>query len=101
MPITIRTRLLTGYAIGVIILAIAASIGSYSRHLLFDGLNETREIAEKIDRTQRLSLAIERMLMPVNDYLISGDVREKERYNERLMEVIQILARIGDTKIDG
>lgn len=98
MPITIRTRLLTGYAIGVIILAIAASIGSYSRHLLFEGLNETREIAEEIDRTQRLSLAIERMLMPVNDYLISGDVLEKDRYDERLMEVMQILARIADTE---
>ncbi|MBI5892098.1 MAG: diguanylate cyclase [Deltaproteobacteria bacterium] len=99
MPIRIRTRLLMGYIGGVAILLIVASIGLYSRHILLDGIKDVGRIAQEVGETQKLSLAIERLLMPVNDYLISGDIREKDNYNARLMEVMEILARVAGSPI--
>lgn len=87
MPITIGTRLILGYSVTVSILLVVASIGMYSRHMLLEGMEETEEVAREIEETQRLSLAVEKALMPPNDYLISGDAAEKDKFHSALKEV--------------
>lgn len=94
MPIRIRTRLLFGYLAGVIILLIIASIGMYSRSILIQGLEKTGAIAEELHAAHTMSLALERVLMPANDYLISGDIREKDNYTIRLAEVMEALKEL-------
>lgn len=99
MPITIGTRLILGYGVTALILLLVAFIGMYSRHLLLEGMEETEEVAMEIEETQRLSLAIERALMPPNDYLISGDAAERERFHSALIEVDESLKRLRGHEI--
>lgn len=94
MPITIGTRLILGYGVTVLILLLVASIGMYSRHLLLEGMEETGEVAKEIEETQRLSLAVEKALMPPNDYLISGDAAERDKFHSALREVDEALKRL-------
>lgn len=99
MPITIGTRLILGYTVTVSILLIVVSIGMYSRHILFEELEETGEIARETGNTQRISLAIEKALMPPNDYLISGDKVERDKFHLALKEVDAGLKRLKGTRI--
>ena len=92
MTLRIKTRLLIAYACVLVIVAIVGSIGNYSRLLIEKELVALAEAATEIENIQRLSLSIERVLMPANDYLISGDVQEKERYRARTEELMTRVA---------
>lgn len=94
MPIRIRTRLFFGYIGGLIILLIVGSIGIYSRHMMLKGIENAGEIAQEVDELQKLSIAIERLRTPVSEYIISGDIKENERYIANLSEVMDMLARL-------
>jgi diguanylate cyclase (GGDEF)-like protein len=95
MSFSIRTRLLFGYVCLLTIILIVGSIGLYSRYILTDRLERMGERATRIEQMHRLTLAIDRLLMPANDYLVSGDKKaELERYRMRLDEMNEILARI-------
>lgn len=99
MQVTIRTRLISGYVILASILLIVASINLYSRHVLLEGLEEMEEVAEEIELTQRLSLAIEKALMPPNDYLITGGKAERSKFQSALAETYEILGRLEGHEI--
>lgn len=99
MPITIRTRLILGYSVMVLLLLVEASVGIYSRHLLLERIKETGEVAREIEETQRLSLAVEKALMPPNDYLISGDAAERDKFHLALKEVDEELKRFRGREI--
>lgn len=99
MPITIGTRLILGYSVTVSILLLVASIGIYSRHLLLEGMEDTEEVAREIEEAQRLSLAVEKALMPPNDYLISGDAAEKGKFHSAIREVDWALKRLRGHEI--
>ena len=92
MTLGIKTRLLIAYACVVAIFVIVGSIGNYSRLLIEEELAALAEAAVETENIQRLSLSIERVLMPANDYLISGDESERERYRARTEE---LMARVA------
>lgn len=84
----IKTKLLLAYGLGIIILLVIATIGLFSRHIIIKGFQETAIVSVDIAEMQNIIIRTERLLMPVNDYLISGkrDV-ETERFNKRFNDL--------------
>jgi diguanylate cyclase (GGDEF)-like protein len=92
---SIRSRLLIGYVSVVVIILVVGSIGLYSRTVLVESQERMNAITSKNERMQKLTLAIEKLLMPANDFLITEDKEaELERYWERLEDVNEIVAGI-------
>lgn len=76
--------------LGVLILLFIAVIGLYSRAIIIKGFQETASASIEIAEMQDLVIKVERLLMPVNDYLISGErKREKARFYKRFQELRQ------------
>jgi diguanylate cyclase (GGDEF)-like protein len=95
MAFSIRTKLLIGYLCVVAIILIVGSMGLFTRLILTERMEKMVERSIKTEQMHRLTHAIGRLLMPANDYLISGDREvEVDRYRERLDEVNDILSRI-------
>ncbi|MES0491579.1 MAG: diguanylate cyclase [Leptospirales bacterium] len=91
----VRTRLMIGYVLVLTILVTIGLTAFISRMLLVERLDQLAHVAKEIDYIQQLSIKIEQLLMPANDYLISGDPIEKEKYDRKYMEFVDDNKFIG------
>lgn len=96
MALTIRKKLLIGYGIGVLLVATVGSIAIYDRYLLTESIEEMRIVAEEIDSLHDLHIAIGRMLVSLNNYIVTGDAAEKAEYKNRKKEVKRAFSRLKD-----
>ncbi len=87
----IRTKLLYGYSLLFILFCVLIGFAHYSQATLGKNIDRLGAIASEIDETQDIGLAFEKLLMPPNDYLISADLQERDRYNEFLEQLLSML----------
>lgn len=87
----IRDRLLLGYFAGIIIILVVGMIGLFSRSMIISSLNVTSEKYEEITHAYQLNAALQDLIMPANDYLISGDPVEHDKYNKKLKVAKELL----------
>lgn len=96
----IRTKLILGYGV-IFFTMLFMGLGSlYTRLTLSVKIEELGAMAAEIEAVQGLSMQLERVLMPANDYLISGRVAEKQEYQKRFQEVKDQLERLKALKRD-
>ena len=96
----IRTKLITGYGIIFSIMLFMGLSSFYMRYTLAQKMEQLGGMAEEIDQVQSLSLELERLLMPANDYLISGRAAEEIEYTSRYKEVMEHLESLKNIKRD-
>lgn len=74
MSFKIRTKLITAF-IGLIsvILGIAGGIAYYNQRVLHKAIQCSEEAEERMQLVSMFQLALDRVLMPGNDYIITGD----------------------------
>ncbi|MBI5885592.1 MAG: diguanylate cyclase [Deltaproteobacteria bacterium] len=82
MAVHIRTKIITSFSIILSLLSILGFIAYYNRNILFDGMLEVEDKTYELGAIANIQLNIDRVVMPPNDYLITGDLREKERFQE-------------------
>jgi diguanylate cyclase (GGDEF)-like protein/PAS domain S-box-containing protein len=94
----LRTKLIVGFSSMVVLLLTAGT----TAYLSVNRVSRSTDIFEKnnlrLDLVSRLQLAIERSLMPPNDYLIHGNISEREKFSLLAMQVdkmIKALPRLG------
>ncbi len=94
----LKTKLITGF-VSMVILLLIAGIFAY---LSVDRVSKSAEIFEKnmlyLDLVSRLQLAIERSVMPPNDYIIHGNIAERKNFlsiAEQVDKMIKVLHRIA------
>lgn len=92
MAVHIRTKIITSFSITLTLLTILGFIAWYNRNILFHSMMELEDNTYKLSMIANIQLNIDRVLMPPNDYLITGNVKEKERFME--------IASIVDKDID-
>jgi len=91
---SIRTRLLLVF-VGILVPYLAlAGIGLVGiRALWYQVQSIQHEVVAEIDASADLQVAVVQLAMPANDYLITGEPREREKFERRLARVREILAR--------
>lgn len=82
MTLHIRTKIIASFSIILALLSFIGFVAYYDRNLLFYGMQELEAKMDEINGIARIRLNTERALMPPNDYLITGDSKEKERFLE-------------------
>lgn len=94
----IRARLLLAF-LGVFVPYLAlAGIGAVGFRLLWQRVESIQhEVVVQMDGIKDLQLALSQLVMPANDYLLTGDPREREEFERRLARVQEVLARVAPT----
>src|SRR3972149_9910693 len=93
--LSIRARLLRAF-LGVLLPYLALiAIGVGGFRALSQRLHSIeQEVTQEIEGVTDLQLAILQLVMPANDYLVTGDPREREEFERRLAQARGALARM-------
>jgi len=91
---SVRTRLLIAF-VGVLIPYLAlAGIGAVGLQAVWQRVRAIHdEVAMEFVGIANLQLAVTQLVMPANDYLITGDPAERELFEQRLARAYESLAR--------
>lgn len=86
---SIRTRLLIAF-VGVLIPYLAlAGIGVVGLQAVWQSIRSTQdEVAIELEGVANLQLAVVQLVMPANDYLVTGDPMERAVFEQRLARVM-------------
>ena len=87
MAIRIRTKIVMTLSSIFLIFAVLGLMTYYNRGLLFQGMLDLERDIDDLRNLAELQLAVDQIVMPANDYLISGDVREMGRFSQIMEEV--------------
>ncbi|HLG30143.1 MAG TPA: diguanylate cyclase [Candidatus Brocadiales bacterium] len=94
----LKNKLITGFASMVILFLIAGT----ESYLSVSRVSKSAEVFEKnmlyLDLVSRLQLAIERSVMPPNDYIIHGNIAERKNFlsiAEQVDKMIKVLHRMA------
>lgn len=87
MAIGIRTKVIISFASIFALIGYVGATAYLSRNILFKGMLELEGLAEEMSLISRLQLDIDRVVMPANDYLITGDAGEMARFESIAKEV--------------
>lgn len=88
MPFRIRTKLVIAFlAIIIPYIVIAGAISFYNLNIIYKGVNKVEAVTGEMQKSYRLQLALDMALMPVNDYIITGEKRYKEGFRKASLEV--------------
>lgn len=87
MTIRIRTKIIISFASIVILFSLLGLLAYYNRNLLFQGMLRLEDETKDLKLFSDIKLAMDMSVMPPNDFLITGDIREKERFENIVSDV--------------
>ena len=94
MKLGIAKKLIGTYVIGLVILLLFI-VFSYVNINSFVSMQErSSELSSRIELSGELQTLIQKLLMPANDYLITGDKKERENFAHLVTETAAILEKI-------
>ncbi len=80
MAVHIRTKIIVSFAIILALLSFISFVVYHNRNILFHGMHELEGQVREINGIAGMRLNIGRVVMPPNDYLITGDIKEKDKF---------------------
>jgi PAS domain S-box-containing protein len=100
MHFRIRTKLLIAF-FGIIFpfLIIVDIITVYNANNLRNSALEAEAISEEMHSVMSLQLAVDRALMPGNDYIITGDRKYIDEFNDASREVEELMKKVEETLV--
>ncbi|MBI2414087.1 MAG: diguanylate cyclase [Deltaproteobacteria bacterium] len=96
MAISLRTKIVSSFSLVFALLSFLGLLSLYNRNLLYDGMMEVETASRELKNISDLKLSLDMAVMPANDYIISGDPAEKERFADLVKEVEERFKRLKD-----
>ncbi|MBI3583193.1 MAG: diguanylate cyclase [Nitrospinae bacterium] len=102
MKLGISKKLIGAHGVGLVLFLILAIFSYISLNLYSSIQKRTDELARRIEYISDLQILIQRLLMPPNDYLITGDIKERENFAHLVTDTSSALTniKIGEGKTD-
>ena len=76
----IGMKLMLSYLSLVMLLLMSSAVAYYSLNTVAGGVADVKERSDELEMIAGLRLTLEKMLMPANDYLTTGNVVEKDNF---------------------
>ncbi|MFQ5735761.1 MAG: diguanylate cyclase [Thermodesulfobacteriota bacterium] len=96
MTISIRTKIIISCSLIFVMLTFLGGITYYNRNILFRGILGLENEVNTQRNFSELQLSMDRVVMPPNDYLITGDPAERQRFDELVAEVERGFDALGE-----
>jgi len=84
---SIRTKLLLGLTPGLLFIMMLTLLAYHALRTVIDHAEAVEETYRQHDAIEELRITIQQAVMPPNDYLITGDPGERERFTQLSTEV--------------
>ncbi|HLA48315.1 MAG: hypothetical protein A2W77_02585 [Nitrospinae bacterium RIFCSPLOWO2_12_39_16] len=94
MKIGISKKIVIPYGIGLSIFLFIIAFSYINLSSLSSLLNKNTEIADRVKLISDLQVIIQKLVMPANDYLITGDKKERDTFAQLITELSSILAEV-------
>ena len=98
MKIGISKKIVIPYGIGLSIFLFIIAFSYINLSSLSSLLNKNTEIADRVKLISDLQVIIQKLVMPANDYLITGDKKERDTFAQLNTELSSIFANIKLSK---
>jgi len=98
MVIRIRTKIILSFATVLILLFVLSFISFYSRGQLIRAIDNLESEMDEMVFFAGLRLAVDMSVMPPNDYLITGELAEKEKFARLAEQVDSGFSRLRDSE---
>ncbi|MBI5875542.1 MAG: PAS domain S-box protein [Deltaproteobacteria bacterium] len=100
MPYKIRTKLIIAFfAIIFPFIAIVGVIALYNTKTIHNASLKAEAISEELQLVLSLQLAIDKSLMPGNDYIITGDKRYIDEFNDASKDAEDLIKKVEKTHV--
>jgi len=76
----IGMKLMLSYLSLVMLLLMSSAVAYYSLNTVAGGVADVKERSDEMEMIAGLQLTLEKMLMPANDYLVTGNAVEKDNF---------------------
>lgn len=100
MKLGIGKKLTGSYLVGLILFLLSISLATMTLEKLLSTTKQMDDIAAMVQLTGNLRLRINQLLIPVNRYAFTGDVRERDNFDNVIQEISKILIEIKNLKGD-
>jgi diguanylate cyclase (GGDEF)-like protein len=98
---SIRTRLIAVVA-GLSVIMVGLTVGlAVMVHDVTRDARALEHLASRIALTDRLQLALSRLLTPLNDYLLTEDVSRREAFDRSVAEIAALLSELQREPVEG
>lgn len=87
MPFRIRTKLLIAFFSMLVPIVVLDVISHFNQKVIYQGVERVEEVSLEMRYLEGLQIAIDRAVMPPNDYLITGDIREKKEFEGLISDI--------------
>src|SRR4030066_1337899 len=94
MKLGIAKKLIGTYVIGLVLLLLLIVISYVNINSFVSMQERSSELSSRIELSGELQTLIQKLLMPANDYLITGDKKERENFAHLVTETAAILEKI-------
>lgn len=96
MSLKIRTKLITAFLVMLIPLAVFVLINRYNHKDIYLAAHKVAELQRKISTLSDLQIALDMLIMPANDYLITGDIGKREEFQRLASEIESYLGSLSE-----
>jgi len=94
MRLSIRTKAFVSFSLFVLLSLAIGAIAYFNLSTIHRSTHKIGEFSKEIEDVGRLELAIDRLVMPANDYIITGDPKYKEDFTKLSAQVEEPLRRL-------
>ena len=100
MRFQIRTKLIIAFFSVIFpFIAIVSTISLYNTNVIRNASLKAEVISEELHTVLSLQLAIDKSLMPGNDYIITGDKRYIDEFNDASKDVEDLIEKVEKTLV--
>lgn len=101
MKIGINKKIMGSFVVGVAMLGVSIGTAYFTMKDLIGAINEVKAISRKVDLTGDLRLYLNRILRPVNEYVIEGEEEERDHYDAIITQTSRVLTALKEHKGGG
>ncbi len=99
MAIKIRTKIIASIGSIFILLSLLGVIAVYNRNILFRTISALENGTSNVEDIGLISIGLEMLIMPANDFLITGDIKEKIEFKRMEKGMEEAFLLLKDTEV--
>jgi len=100
MKIGINKKIMGSFIVGIGMLCISIGIAYFTIKDLIETVNAVGTVSRKVNLTGDLQLYLNKLLRPVNEYVIEGETEERDHYDIIIAQILRILNELKHQKGD-
>lgn len=94
MKVGIAKKLIGSFTVGIALFTISMGMVYFIMRDLVETIKEVKTISRRVELTGNLQFHLNKLLTPTTNYLITGNVKERDNFDHQIMQASMILEEL-------